>query len=52
MNTHGIDDIMYVTSLTNPRHRHRYSDQVWLNQRGLDDPVLNGIVERCVKHLK
>ena len=46
MNTLGLSDLLYKTTLSHPLHRARFSEQTWVNQRGLDDPVLNGITER------
>ena len=46
MNTLGLSDLLYKTTLSHPLHRARFSEQTWVNQRGLDDPVLNRITER------
>ena len=46
MNTRGADTMMYVASQTHPKYRSRYSDQTWINQRYLRDPVLDRIMER------
>lgn len=46
MNTLGLSDLLYKTVLSHPLHRARFSEQTWVNQRGLDDPVLNRITER------
>lgn len=46
MNTLGLSDLLYKTTLSHPLHRARFSEQTWVNQRGLDDPVLNKITER------
>jgi menaquinone-dependent protoporphyrinogen IX oxidase len=47
LNTNGIDGIMHVTGLTHPKHRHRYSEQTWIDQiKNRHDPVLNSLQER------
>lgn len=46
MNTRGADTMMYHASKTHPKYRPRYSDQTWVNQRYLKDPVLDRILER------
>ena len=46
MNTRSADTMMYHASKTHPKYRPRYSDQTWVNQRYLKDPVLDRVLER------
>ena len=46
MNSLGLRDVLYATSLSHPLHRARLSEQTWVNQRALRDPVLDKIIER------
>ena len=46
MNSMGLTDLMSAMSMSHPLHRPRYSDQTWVNQRSLGDPVLNKVIER------
>ena len=46
MNTLGLMDLLSATALSHPLHRPRYSDQTWINQRALADPVLDKVTER------
>lgn len=46
MNTLGLSDAMYATVLSHPMHKSRFSEQTWVNQRGLGDPLLEKIVQR------
>lgn len=39
-------DLLSATALLHPLHRPRYSDQTWINQRALADPVLDKVTER------
>ncbi|XP_074618508.1 transmembrane prolyl 4-hydroxylase-like [Acropora palmata] len=52
MNTRGADTVMYHASKTHPKYRPRYSDQTWINQRALRDPVLDKLLERVIKLTK
>lgn len=54
MDTRGADTMMYHASRTHPKYRPRYSDQTWVNQRQLRDPILDRILERYAKqsHLR
>jgi len=49
MNTLGLMDLLSATALSHPLHRPRYSDQTWINQRALADPVLDKVTERIVE---
>lgn len=49
MNSLGLSDALYATGLSHPLHRARFSQQTWVNQRGLGDPVLDKIMERVVE---
>jgi len=49
MNTLGLSDLLYATGLSHPIHKARTSEQTWVNQRGLGDPVLDKIIERVVE---
>ena len=49
MDTRGADTMMYHASKTHPKYRPRYSDQTWVNQRQLKDPILDRILERYAK---
>lgn len=46
MNSLGLMDLLSATALSHPLHRPRYSDQTWINQRALADPVLDKVTER------
>lgn len=46
MNSLGLNDMFYATALSHPLHRARLSEQTWVNQRSLGDPVLDKIIER------
>ena len=46
MNALGFVDLLSATALSHPLHRPRYSDQTWINQRALADPVLDQVTER------
>ncbi|RMX59580.1 hypothetical protein pdam_00003643, partial [Pocillopora damicornis] len=49
MNSMGLTDLMSAMSMSHPLHRPRYSDQTWVNQRSLGDPVLNKVIERVIE---
>ncbi|XP_068679514.1 transmembrane prolyl 4-hydroxylase-like isoform X2 [Montipora foliosa] len=49
MNSLGLSDAMYATVLSHPRHKSRFSEQTWVNQRGLGDPILENMVQRVVE---
>ncbi|KAK3741686.1 hypothetical protein QZH41_009237 [Actinostola sp. cb2023] len=50
LNTLGIDSMMYIMALSHPKHRHRYSEQTWINQRTRRrNPVINALEERILK---
>ncbi|KAL9974815.1 hypothetical protein ACROYT_G011902 [Oculina patagonica] len=49
MNSLGLMDLLTATALSHPLHRSRFSDQTWINQRALEDPVLDQVTERVVE---
>lgn len=49
MNTMLLDSYLYQLSQTHPKHRQRYSDQIWLNQK-VDGGIMEQVEQRYLEH--